>query len=86
MQKETIKYSISLFLLLLLLRLQKEKLKVDKAKQEHIFTNYALGFGNYRTLNAELFVNQELNNDYGAMFRHLSSQGGIWCGVRRSVL
>jgi hypothetical protein len=27
--------------LLLLLRLQKEKLKVDKAKQEHIFTNYA---------------------------------------------
>jgi hypothetical protein len=78
-KKETIKYSIFSFLFSTL-RLQKEKLKVDKAKQEHIFTNYAtLGFGNYRTLNAELFVNQELNNnDYvGAMFRHLSSQGGI---------
>jgi hypothetical protein len=44
-----------------------------------MYNNYAtLGFGNYRTLNAELFVNQELNNnDYVGMFRHLSSQGGI---------
>jgi len=45
-----------------------------------LFNNYAtLGLGNYSTLNAELFVNQDLgNNDYLAgMFRHHSSQGGI---------
>jgi hypothetical protein len=42
-----------------------------------MYNNYAtLGFGNYRTLNAELFVNQELNNNVVRMFR-LSSQGGI---------
>jgi hypothetical protein len=58
-KKKQLNILFSLFLLLLLLRLQKEAEGVDKAKQEHIFTNYAtLGFGNYRTLNAELFVNQ----------------------------
>ena len=53
---------------------------VEKEKQAHLFNNYAtLGVGNYGTLNAELFVNQDLsNNDYvGGMLRHLSSQGGI---------
>jgi hypothetical protein len=45
-----------------------------------LFNNYAtFGVGNYGNINAELFVNQDLNNnDYvGGMFRHLSSQGGI---------
>ncbi|AOW11320.1 TonB-dependent receptor [Flavobacterium gilvum] len=53
---------------------------VDKAKQERIFKNYAtLGLGNYGHLNAELYVNEDLNNSeyIGGMFRHNSSQGGI---------
>jgi hypothetical protein len=80
-KKETIKYSIFSFPVASTFTPSKGKAAgVDKAEQEHLFSNYAtLGFGNYSTLNAELFVNQELNNnDYvGAMFRHLSSQGGI---------
>ena len=53
---------------------------VDKAKQEKLYKNYAtLGFGNYGTVNAELFVTENLNkNEYvGGMLRHISSQGGI---------
>jgi hypothetical protein len=80
-KKETIKYSIFSFPVASTFTPSKGKAEgVDKTKQEHMYNNYAtLGFGNYRTLNAELFVNQELNNnDYvGGMFRHLSSQGGI---------
>jgi hypothetical protein len=80
-KKETIKYSIFSFPVASTFTPSKGKAEgVEKTKKEPIFSNYAtLGFGNYRTLNAELFVNQELNNnDYvGAMFRHLSSQGGI---------
>ena len=80
-KKETIKYSIFSFPVASTFAPSKGKAEVvDKAKQEHLYNNYAtLGFGNYRTLNAELFVNQDLNdNDYvGGMFRHLSSQGGI---------
>jgi hypothetical protein len=80
-KKETIKYSIFSFPVASTFAPSKGKAEVvDQAKQEHLYNNYAtLGFGNYRTLNAELFVNQELNdNDYvGGMFRHLSSQGGI---------
>jgi hypothetical protein len=80
-KKETIKYSIFSFPVASTFTPSKGKAEaVDKTKQEHMFANYAtLGFGNYRTLNAELFVNQQLNNnDYvGGMFRHLSSQGGI---------
>ena len=53
---------------------------VEKETKSHIFENYAtFGGGNYGILNAELFVNHQLNDtEYiGAMFRHLSSQGGI---------
>lgn len=53
---------------------------VDRAKGEPLFSNYAsLGVGNYGTINAELFLTQNLNrNEYvGGMLRHLSSQGGI---------
>lgn len=80
-KKETIKYSIFSFPVASTFTPSKGKAEgVDKTKQAHLYNNYAtLGFGNYRTLNAELFVNQELgSNDYvGGMFRHLSSQGGI---------
>lgn len=53
---------------------------VDKAKQEKLYKNYVtLGVGNYGTVNAELFVTENLNkNEYvGGMLRHISSQGGI---------
>jgi hypothetical protein len=80
-KKETIKYSIFSFPVASTFTPSKGKAEgVEKTKQEHMYNNYAtLGVGSYGTLNAELFVNQELsNNDYvGGMFRHLSSQGGI---------
>ncbi len=80
-KKETIKYSIFSFPVASTFAPLKGKAEgVDKTKQAHLYDNYAtLGFGNFRTLNAELFVNQELNNnDYvGGMFRHLSSQDGV---------
>lgn len=53
---------------------------VQKGKREKLFNNYAtLAAGNYGTVNAELFVTENLNrNEYvGGMLRHLSSQGGI---------
>jgi len=79
--KETIKYSILSVPVASTFTPSKGKAAgVDKSKQERLFNNYAtLGVGNYGTLNAELFVNQDLgNNDYVAgMFRHHSSQGGI---------
>lgn len=53
---------------------------VEKGKQERLFKNYAtLGIGNYGSLNAELYVNEDLNNSeyVGGMFRHNSSQGEI---------
>lgn len=53
---------------------------VDPAKKEKLFDNYAtLGFGNYGAANAELFLSKNISNTsyFGAMLRHLSSQGGI---------
>lgn len=80
-KKEIIKYNIFSFPVASTFTPSKGKAEgVEKEKQVHLFSNYAtLGIGNYGTLNAELFVNQELTaNDYvGGMFRHLSSQGGI---------
>ncbi|AWK04988.1 TonB-dependent receptor [Flavobacterium crocinum] len=80
-QKEVIKYSILSVPVASTFTPSKGKAEgVEKAKKERLFNNYAtLGVGNYSTLNAELFVNQDLgNNDYVAgMFRHHSSQGGI---------
>ena len=79
--KEVIKYSILSVPVASTFTPSKGKAEgVEKAKKERLFNNYAtLGVGNYSTLNAELFVNQDLgNNDYVAgMFRHHSSQGGI---------
>lgn len=79
--KEVIKYSILSVPVASTFTPSKGKAEgVEKAKKERLFNNYAtLGVGNYGTLNAELFVNQDLgNNDYVAgIFRHHSSQGGI---------
>ena len=79
--KETIKYSILSVPVASTFTPSKGKAEgVEKSKKEKLFNNYAtLGVGNYGTLNAELFINQDLgNNDYVAgMFRHHSSQGGI---------
>lgn len=80
-KKETIKYSIFSFPVASTFAPLKGKAEgVEKTEKAHLYDNYAtLGLGNFSTLNAELFVNQELNNnDYvGGMFRHLSSQGGV---------
>lgn len=80
-KKETINYTIFSFPVASTFTPAKGKAEgVEKEAKEKFYNNYAtIGFGNYRNLNAELFVNQELvNNDYvGGMFRHLSSQGGI---------
>ncbi|CAD0007092.1 TonB-dependent receptor [Flavobacterium chungangense] len=79
--KETIKYSILSVPVASTFTPSKGKAaNVEKSKQERLFNNYAtVGLGNYSTLNAELFVNQDLgNNDFvSGMLRHHSSQGGI---------
>ncbi len=80
-KKETIKYTIFSFPVASTFTPSKGKAEgVEKEKQTHLFKNYAtFGGGNYGIVNAELFVNQDLNaTDYvGGMFRHLSSQGAI---------
>ena len=53
---------------------------VDKSQAEKLYKNFAnLGLGNYTSLNAELFVTDNISDhEYiGGMLRHLSSQGGI---------
>ena len=52
---------------------------VDKSAEEKIFSNYlTLGAGNFGTINAELFITENISNtDYfGGMLRHNSTQGG----------
>ncbi len=81
-KKEKINYTIFSFPVASTFTPAKGKAEgVEKEAKEKFYNNYAtIGFGNYRNLNAELFVNQELgNNDYvGGMFRHFSSQGGVY--------
>jgi hypothetical protein len=53
---------------------------VDKSQAEKLYKNFAnLGLGNYTSLNAELFVTENISDhEYiGGMLRHFSSQGGI---------
>ncbi|WP_291099446.1 MULTISPECIES: TonB-dependent receptor [unclassified Flavobacterium] len=80
-KKEIIKYTIFSFPVASTFTPSKGKAEgVEKEEQAHLFKNYAtFGGGNYGIVNAELFVNQDLdNNSYvGGMFRHLSSQGSI---------
>lgn len=80
-KKEEIKYQIFSFPVASTFTPSKGKAAgVDKAKQEKLYQNYVtLGFGNYATANAELFVTHELDKyQYlGGMARHQSTQGGI---------
>src|SRR6187402_3088869 len=80
-KKESVKYSILPFPVASTFSPSKGNAQgVEKAKQERLFKNYAtFGIGNYGSLNAELYVNEDLNNNeyIGGMFRHNSSQGGI---------
>lgn len=80
-KKEVIEYNIFSFPVASTFTPSKGKAAgVDKPQREKLYNNYAtLGVGNYGTINAELFVTENLNrNEYvGGMFRHLSSQGGI---------
>lgn len=80
-QKEPIEYNIFSFPVASTFTPAKGKAAgVDKAEKEKLYRNYAtLGFGNYPTINAELFVTENFgrNSYIGGMLRHLSSQGGI---------
>ena len=80
-KKEAIKYTIFSFPVASTFTPSKGKAEgIEKSKQEKLFKNYAtFGGGNYGTLNAELFVTENIDK-YGyvaGVFRHLSSQGGI---------
>jgi hypothetical protein len=80
-KKELIKYSIFSFPVASTFTPSKGRAaNVDKSESDKLFKNYlTLGFGNYTTLNAELFVTENISDtEYvGGMLRHLSSQGGI---------
>jgi outer membrane receptor protein involved in Fe transport len=81
LKKQEIKYKIFSFPVASTFTPSKGKAAgVEKAKQERLYSNYVtLGFGNFATANAELFVTHELDRHQylGAMFRHQSSQGKI---------
>lgn len=80
-KKENIQYNIFSFPVASTFAPAKGKAaNVDKSPEEKIFSNYlTLGAGNYGTVNAELFITENISNtDYfGGMLRHSSSQGGI---------
>lgn len=80
-KKESVKYSIFPFPVASTFSPSKGNAQgVEKTKPERLFKNYAtFGIGNYSALNAELYVNEDLNNSeyISGMFRHNSSQGGI---------
>lgn len=80
-QKEVIEYNIFSFPVASTFTPAKGKAAdVDKAEKVKLYNNYAtLGFGNYPTINAELFITENLSRTsyIGGMLRHLSSQGGI---------
>lgn len=79
-KKENIQYNIFSFPVASTFAPAKGKAAgVDKSAEEKIFSNYlTLGAGNYGTVNAELFVTENVSNtDYfGGMLRHSSTQGG----------
>ena len=80
-KKENIQYNIFSFPVASTFAPSKGKAaNVDKSAEEKIFSNYlTLAAGNYGTINAELFITENISNtDYfGGMLRHSSSQGGI---------
>lgn len=80
-KKEEVKYQIFSFPVASTFVPSKGKAAaVEKPKEEKLYQNYAtVGYGNYNTLNAELFVTHNIDNyQYvGGMFRYLNSGGGI---------
>ncbi len=80
-KKESVKYNIFSFPVASTFAPAKGKAAaVEREKQEELFKNFAsLGGGNYGTALAELFVTENVSETacFGAMLRHLSSQGGI---------
>ena len=80
-KKETIQYNIFSFPVASTFTPSKgTAATVDPQEKEKLFSNYAtLGFGNYGTANAELFITKNISRTsyFGTMLRHLSSQGGI---------
>ncbi|MBX9807240.1 MAG: TonB-dependent receptor, partial [Flavobacteriaceae bacterium] len=64
-KKEMIKYNIFSFPVASTFTPSKGKAEgVEKEKQAHLYSNYAtFGVGNYGKINAELLVNQDLNNN-----------------------
>ena len=80
-KKEDIKYNIFSFPVASTFTPSKGKAaNVDKAPQQQLFKNFAtIGIGNYGTINAELFVTEDVSDNayVGGMFRSLSSSGGI---------
>jgi outer membrane receptor protein involved in Fe transport len=80
-KKENIQYNIFSFPVASTFAPAKGKAaNVDKSPEEKIFSNYlTLAAGNYGTVNAELFITENVSNtDYfGGMIRHNSTQGGI---------
>ena len=80
-KKEEIKYNFFSFpVASTFVPLKGRAANVDKSQSEKLYKNFAnLGLGNYTSLNAELFVTENISDhEYiGGMFRHLSSQGGI---------
>jgi hypothetical protein len=80
-KKETIQYNIFSFPVASTFTPSKGiAATVDPQEKEKLFCNYAtLGFGNYGTANAELFITKNISRTsyVGGMLRHLSSQGGI---------
>ena len=80
-KKENIQYTIFSFPVASTFAPSKGKAaNVDKSAEEKIYSNYlTLGAGNFGTINAELFVTENISNTdfFGGMLRHSSSQGGI---------
>ncbi|WP_297332354.1 TonB-dependent receptor [Flavobacterium sp.] len=80
-QKEQIEYNIFSFPVASTFTPAKGRAAgVEPQKRDKLYNNYAtLGIGNYGTVNAELFITENIDrNQYvGGMLRHLSSQGGI---------
>ena len=80
-QKEKVEYSIFSFPVASTFTPAKGRAAdVEKAKKEKLYKNYAtFGIGNFLNLNAELFINHDLNNNeyIGGMLRHLSSHQNV---------
>jgi len=80
-KKEDVKYNFFSFpVASTFVPLKGRAANVDKSLSEKLYKNFAnLGLGNYTTLNAELFVTENISDhEYvGGMLRHISSQGGI---------